>query len=224
MSFLGPSLCMGNYIVQDFSHRWYMYDVHCTLYKHCKRQQQASLEAIHASYDERSLLIDFGVIVTKERRHTIHRSLPSPLSSWIMIIIILVIINMVTMLQRECRAGRSSPQAVESWSSLAGGCACSGNTLTPKCSLGSLLCQHQTHLTQLITHTIHAIQLSKHDSTITFVSREFIILAKIVIMRMMKDMKVPATYVGGLICLCTYYRALHPKGRMPNPAHTAKIL
>ena len=46
----------------------------------------------------------------------------------------------------------------------------------------------------------------------------------IVIMRMMKDMKVPATYVGGLICLCTYYRALHPKGRMPNPAHTAKIL
>jgi len=35
---------------------------------------------------------------------------------------------------------------------------------------------------------------------------------------------VPATYIGGLICLCTYYRVLHPGGRMPNPTHTATLL
>ena len=36
--------------------------------------------------------------------------------------------------------------------------------------------------------------------------------------------KVPATYVGGLLCLCIYYRVLHPGGRMPNPGHSASIL
>jgi len=35
---------------------------------------------------------------------------------------------------------------------------------------------------------------------------------------------VPATYVGGLLFLCIYYKVLHPGGRMPNPGHSASIL
>ena len=34
----------------------------------------------------------------------------------------------------------------------------------------------------------------------------------------------PATYVGGLLFLCIYYKVLHPGGRMPNPGHSAYIL